>query len=482
MRDAPASDDPHAAPKVGACLEHSTRLLFGRFGAQVALGAGVVLALISLCCGIGVVMAPWLLCELTSVQLGQALGRTVEHRRTWIGACVILCGAVLLIGSVGWLTWLGLGTQSMAPSAQASALGALGSVVTFTPGGALALASALVSLVFVLPFMYAPLILIEARAGLGGAVLESARLVVRGGVLPHLLLSLTANVVQVAPLLVAAAIAALRADSELVPLLALCSLPLFSVSLPLGQGMLVSAYVPRRTALADLRRTRLAGRPPRALVAVWAVIVAAPVLSFGLLGASLARPSRPEPGRMPSGGEVIATFEPLKNTQRVHPPGTALEIVVSPRALGVVASDGGGAGAVPLRKNSPIESARVARVRDTYAIELMQAGQWYVTYVDRAGVRQDDDSRARLLDRVPSWALIAMLASLFGTAIALLPVLSSLAELRRSYTLEPGARPAPRALSEARTRTIKRAFAIALPLVPLAALSLWWAARSVIGL
>ena len=299
----------------------------------------------------------------------------------------------------------------------------------------------------------------------------------RGGVLSHLALSLTANAVQAAPLLLAGAIAVLLADAELAPLLALCSLPLLSVSLPLGQGMLVSAYVERRDALADLRRTRMAGRPPRLLVISWAVIVAAPVLSFGLLGASLARPSRPQPGRMPRQAELIATFEPLKAAQRVHPAGTALEIVVSPRALGVIASDGGGAGRVPLRKASPIESARVARVRDDYAVEVMQAGEWSVTYVDRAGVRQDDDSRARLLDRVPSWVLMLMLASLLGTALALLPVLSSLAELRRSYTLEPGARPSPRALSESRSNTIKRGFVVALLLVPLSALSLWWAAR-----
>ena len=41
-------------PQVGASLAHSARILLGRAGVTIALGAGVVLALLSLCCGIGV--------------------------------------------------------------------------------------------------------------------------------------------------------------------------------------------------------------------------------------------------------------------------------------------------------------------------------------------------------------------------------------------------------------------------------------------
>jgi hypothetical protein len=105
----------------------------------------------------------------------------------------------------------------------------------------------------------------------------------------------------------------------------------------------------------------------------------------------------------------------------------------------------------------------------------------YVTRVDRAGVRQDDDLRARLLDRVPSWALYLMLASLFATAAALLPVLAGLSDVRRAYTREAGARLAPQALSEQRARTIRRAYLVALLLVPFSAYSLYWGAQSVLG-
>jgi hypothetical protein len=104
-----------------------------------------------------------------------------------------------------------------------------------------------------------------------------------------------------------------------------------------------------------------------------------------------------------------------------------------------------------------------------------------LTWIDRSGVRLDDDLRARLLDRVPIWALLLMLASLFSTASALLPVLASLAELHRLYALESGPRPAPRTLSELRARTFSRAFGLALLLVPLALLSLYWSVRGLLG-
>jgi hypothetical protein len=211
------------------------------------------------------------------------------------------------------------------------------------------------------------------------------------------------------------------------------------------------------------------------------VLIAAPVVSFGLLGASLVRPSHLARGGLPARAEPIAAYTALAREQRVYPAGTALEIAADARSLRVVASDGGGAGRLPLRSRAPLEALRVARVRDDYAIEVMQAGVRYVTRVDRAGVRQDDDLRARLLDRVPSWALYLMLASLFATAAALLPVLAGLSDVRRAYTREAGARLAPQALSEQRARTIRRAYLVALLLVPFSAYSLYWGAQSVLG-
>jgi hypothetical protein len=217
---------PRPPPKLGSCLRQSLQLLLGRSAATIALGAAIVLSLVSICFGIGVLMTPWLLCELLALQLAEALGHPLPRSRAWIGACAILFGAVLLTASVGWLTWLGLGTDA-APleSQQGTAL-----ALALRPGGLLAVASAFASLVFVLPFLYAPMIVIEGRASLGGAVLESARVVAGGGVLPHLLLSLVANIVQASPLLIAALSASVLSEHDSTGLWALLSLPLLSSS------------------------------------------------------------------------------------------------------------------------------------------------------------------------------------------------------------------------------------------------------------
>jgi hypothetical protein len=470
-------------PQLGASLSGSLRLLRERLAATIALGAGIVLALLSVCCGIGVVMAPWLLCELLALQLGQAGGRPLPHSRAWISAGVILLGAVLLTASVGWLSWLGLSADGQTPlptPAEPASLVPIGSA-----GDLLAVASALVSLLFVLPFLYAPLILLESRDGPIGAVLESARLVARGGALAHVLLSLCVNAVQVLPALLAALSAGLLLQDELGPLWVLFSLPLLSISVPVGQGMLVSAYAERRAEVASVPEAALRGesgwRPARRLIAIWTLLVTAPVLSFAMLGASLVRPSRLPEGRAPDSAETVAALRPITGKHSIHPPGSALEIEVDARAVRVGASDGGGAGRLTLRSDAPIEALRVVRVRELYGIEVMQRGEPSLTFIDRAGVRQDDDLRARLLDRVPSWALLAMLASLLSTACVLLPVLAALADLRRLYARSAAERGPPEALAAERRRMMRRSVALALALGPLAALSFYWGTHALIG-
>lgn len=467
------------AVAIGASLRRSLELTRARLWASVALGAGVVLSLVSLCCGIGALMAPWILCELLALQLGQALGTQIERSRSWFGAGAVLLAATLLVGSVGWVTWLGLGTD---PVSLAGTAGEDGGWMKLGSGGAwLAAASSVVSWVFVLPFFYAPLILLATRATLGSAVLESARLVASGGALAHFRLAFVANALQVLPLLLAAALATLLAGSDRSALWMLFALPVMAFSLPLGQGMAVASFAARRAAIADMSRTRLAGQPPWAVVALWSALAAAPLFSFGMLGASLVRPSRVPPGTLPASAEPVASAARLGRELRVYPPGTALEILFTPRRVQVTASDGGGAGGLPLRSAAPIEAARVVRVRERYGLELTQAGRRYATWIDRAGVRLDDDLQARLFDRVPSWALLGMLGALLAIALALLPVLAKLGELRRLYTLAPGARPPARELSELRTRSLRIAALVGLALSPLAALSLYWGAHSLLG-
>ena len=486
LREPRALREPTRAPTISGSLRGALRLLGAHPVTCLSLGAGTTLSLLSVCFGIGVVMTPWLACELLAVQLAAQLREPIERSRSWLSAGVVLLGAVVLVASVGWLTLLGLGLQPLGPTELG--VGARLPWAEMRSGGALlSLGSAVVSLVFVLPFLYTPHILLRTRATLGASVLESARLVARTP-LAHLLLSLVANGVQVAPVVAAAAAATLLQGSDSGPLFMLASLPLLSLSLPFGQAMIVSAYGEQDHRLARLGRERLAGRPPWSLVVLWSAIVAAPILAFGMAGASLARPSRIAQGTLPAEVTLLSSVERAPRAPRGQRPqrlaieGTALELFIDTHKLTVRASDGGGAGRLPLRDASPIESVRVGRRRDQIGIELTQAGLAFTTFIDRAGVRLDDDLQTRLFDRVPEWAVSSMLLGLLLTAACLLPVMSALGELRRQYAEQPGSRPAPRELSLLRARTLRRATLVGLLLAPLGASSLYWGISSLLGL
>jgi hypothetical protein len=210
---------------------------------------------------------------------------------------------------------------------------------------------------------------------------------------------------------------------------------------------------------------------------MWALLVLAPLLAFGLLGASLVHPAHLGHGGLARGGEQVAEVR-VEGARlgRSYIPGTALRVSADREGVEVAASDGGGAGALPLRHGAPIERVRVVRVRDSYGIEVHQAdGSRSHTRIDRAGVRLDDDLRSRLADRLPTWALGVMLLSLLATAVALLPVLASFARVRRLYTLPVGERPAPERVSYLRARSHRRAALSAIPLALLSATSLYFA-------
>jgi len=466
-----------AFPSVVRSLAASARLLRARPLASLALGIGVALSLLSVCCGIGVVVAPWLLCELLALQLSVGSARPIERSAAWLWAGLVMLGAVLLVASVGWLAFLGLGTQPLS-IVDAPVHGALPWAQVRSGGAWLAAGSALVGMVFVLPFLYAPLILLRARTSLGTAVLESARLVRDGGAARHLLLSLGSNVVQASPLLAAAASATWLRGSDSGPVFMVASLPLLALSVPLGQGMVVTRYAATAGAGATHDALRCppqpAARLPWPLIALWIAIVAAPVLSFAMVGASLVRPSRLAPGRLGPDVELLASVDALDPPRSLYPEGTALEVVVSAREVIVRASDGGGAGRLPLPLRGRLSAARIARVRDRFGIEVTQAGQPYTTFVDRAGVRLDDDLHARLFDRVPAWAVLMMLVALLVTAAALLPVLAALGDLRAHDATQ-------QTLGARRERTLRWTAWVGGLVAPLGLASLYWGIVSLLG-
>lgn len=480
-RARPPSLNAEAAQPVGsraqtglaalACLIGSVRVLRQRTALSLALGAAVVLGLVASFCVVGALIAPWFICELLALLLGNALwlndpageNAPIERHGGWLGACVVLLGAVVLTASVGWLVGLGLSTESVAVDVAARI--ALPEVAWL-----LVPVSAVGALIFVEPFLYAPLLLIQQPRPVLSAMLESARMVRSAGMLSQLWLSVCAHVVQIAPLAIGSFAAHAFAGPELGSLWALLGLPFMALTIPLGQGMIAWSFAQQsqRAPEAPLR-VRPAQLPQRAVLAIamWCALVLSPLASFGMLGASLVRPSRVPSGQLPERIEHLGTLklgDASAGAASFVVPATALTVRALRASVHVEASDGGGAGELPLRGDAPIDRVRVARTRDHYAIEIEQAGKHSITYVDRAGVRLDDDLRARLADRVPTWALAMMALALLATALVQLPVLAGLGRLLA--TGEPIAAKSP---------AVERALGFGLLLAPLAGVSLFHA-------
>lgn len=392
----------------------------------VVLGVALVLAMASVCCGLGAVAAPWFGCELFATQIGAATGSRPPRTRAWLSAGLFLFGAVVIVTSAAWLATLGLGVDVAVLSEGIQPEGDDLRTVAW------AVLGALLALVFIVPFLYAPMILVDRGGSIGGAALESARLVVqRGGALAHLGLSISSHLVQTSPLILAAALTVALAGRTEVPWAVLGVLPLLSITVPLGQGMIVSAWVSRREELVDPVRTRVAGRPRRASSVALAAVLVAPALSIGLVVASLARPSQPQEGAA-TGGTVLLdrTLEPgARESFPVR--DTALAVRVVEGWVAIEASDGGGAGSLPRPTDAAAERVRVVRERDAYGIEVSAEGRAWVTWVTRAGVRLDDGLQARFADRMPLAALLVLGAALLLTPVIVVRVLVRLAEVRR---------------------------------------------------
>lgn len=453
-------------PSIGPAFVASLRMLRARSVVTLALGAAVVLSLLSVCCGLGLVTTPWFLCELFAVQLALCVGRPMARGMAFVPAGLVMLGAVLLVSAVAWITLLGSGPELPNQTPRLFNLTTL-----MQSGGFYAVISSAIALLVITPLLYAPLILIEQQTQFDAALIESVRLVVTRGVFASVSLSLFAHALQVVPLLVATGFALLFEPSQL-SLFALCATPWLCVSVPLGQGMIVWTYIQVREARApappDLDpQVAAALRSTGAHARAWTAMIVLPIASLVLTELSLVRPSRIQLGTVPE-GELVAILTPqIKDAARVVLPDTALEVSVTRHALNVRASDGGGAGSLPLRAAAPIERVRVFRIRDAFALELQQGDEHYVTWVDRAGVRLDDDLRVRLLDRVSPLELFVMLCALLSTGVATMPILNDLGRVQRGYGMAPARRPSADVLALDRARSLRRARLCAIPLLPL---------------
>ena len=430
---------PQVRPQAWAALCASFRMLRARPWTSIALGAAVSFSLLSVCCVLGFATTPFFICELLVLQLRAAGMQPLERGPAFIRAGGLMLAGMVMIGAVLLISLLA-GTSLSSPTALSSG------------GVAAALLGSATSWLLLTPLLYAPIMLLEHTVSPELALAHSAHNVLRTGLFANARLAFAAFCVQHAPFALAAWLVSI--DDGRAALWVLCVAPLVCVSVPLGQGLLVAAYVQTREPHAP---TTALPATFRRWVRVWSLLIVLPILSLVLLELGLSRPARiaaADPEDMPA-GELVRVVVPGEVSESFELPATALSLQVSRTEVSVTASDGGGVGALPLSAAEPIERVRVVRVRDSFAIELSQGERTYLTRIDRAGVRLDDDLPARLRDHSRPWQWLFLLCTLLFTVVSSAPVLANLA----TGSQPTAANPLPE-------RAVRRARLIALSLLP----------------
>ncbi|MEZ4254134.1 MAG: hypothetical protein R3A78_00235 [Polyangiales bacterium] len=395
-----ASATTQSAPGVlgpWRALHLAAKLVWRDRGAELPLTLALLASFLTVWIGIGFVLAAWIGCELLRAQLRAALARPIERSAAWWQAGFLLSGAVVLIALVAWLTVLGLGAGMpvldeplVAPRFDARPVVGF-AVVT------------LLALHFILPFGYAPFVLIERRGGVWNALAQSAAIVRREGYGRAYATTLVSHAVQFAPAIILGTIAAGFFGWTRVPLALLVASPAFILTVPVGQAMFTVRYaaaVVNEPEAAEIDFAHRAG--PVACAAVLGFMLV-PLAALALVTASLVRPSEPRPLIEAPVGEPMGE---LVGDGAIHVRDTALVVRLDGGAASVETLDGGGVGGLGVAR---VRALYVRRVRDAYAIGLRAAdGQMREAWVDRAGVRIDDDLTARLTDHLRMWSAAAI--------------------------------------------------------------------------
>lgn len=443
--------------RLGALFVRSWGTLRAHPVIAMALGGAVLFSLASMLFGIGALTTPWFVCEIFALQLAILTDRSASRGVGWIRAGVVVLGMVGVVVAATWIAALAIGPDVTTADAAASPLPwpeAMRRVALIAMVTALAVG-------FIAPFIYAPLILIERGGTIGAAGLESAWLVRRGGLVRHWVLAFAAHLLPLLPALIAAVVVARTIERAATPVGVLLGLPLMTLSIPLGQGLVTAAYAESREGLSEPRWIRRASKPPRLLVGVLFGLVLIPILSVALLALGALRDAPPARGEAVV-GQVVLERE-VNGPLEIPIPETTLTLIVEGRELRVRAGDG-----AEVSPNGPwrgaISSVRVRRHGDYYLIEL-RAEDWWVIEVDRAGMRTDDPVSARLSRRLPAWGLPAIALAFALSALLLVRALAPLGEIRRLYGAPSSDRPPVHELRRRRRRANRTAWGFALTLV-----------------
>lgn len=463
-----------ARPDLGPLLARSWGIVRAHPVVTTALGLAVLLSFASMLLGIGVVVTPWFVCEIFALQLAVLTDRPTARSLAWVRAAALVLGMTGVVVAATFVAALAIGPDVSTADAAAAPLPwpeALRRVLQIATVTGLTVG-------FIAPFQYAPLILIERGGTVGAAVLESAWLVRRGGLVRHWLLAFAAHLLPLLPALVAAIVVARTFERAATPVGVLLGLPLMPLTIPLGQGLLGAAYVERRRELSEPRWTRREGKPPRALVALLVLLVVTPMLAVACLALGALRPAPASRGPRAGSGPILID-RPIDGRAALHIPDATLELRVEGRHLRVVAPDGE---EVAMRGpwQDAIDRVRVRRTGERYVVEARADGWWWIE-VDRAAIRADDTIAARIERRLPVWGIPAIGLSFALSALLLVRALEPLGEIRRLYGAPATERPPVRELGERRRRAVRVALGIAATLLLPAIAALAAGAMALLG-
>ncbi|MDB4985180.1 MAG: hypothetical protein JWN04_358 [Myxococcaceae bacterium] len=430
------------APGPAEALRQSWALFKLRPVSTLSVSLALLTSLFAVCCGLGIVAAPWFMCELFALQISGGTGRETQRSSAWLWAGLVQLLAVLVLCSLAFLTLLALGPDvllgGVAQASSPTTARLVESLTLLFGAGGLALA-------LVVHFEHAPSILIDRGGSLSFALLESARLVSATGVVRCWLTSIAAHGLQLAPAVVITVWAVSRGTLSSTVLWGLISLPAMALCLALGQGMVVSSYLAVRDEVAapselPLRPGKLRGLAGRGVL-LWllflALVMAGPILVSG----ALLRPASVGEGLLPRDARVLLDVPVSAAVHDVYLPDTALRLSLSAQRVQVLASDGGGAGTLPL-SGAQITRVRVARARPPsragearesgFAIEVSRSvGAPLSTWIDDSGVRLDDSLGRRFAQLLPGWSSLLLLLCLIWTALWMALALPRQAQLRK---------------------------------------------------
>lgn len=448
-------------------LRRSWALFRLRMVAGMCVSVALLTSLFAVCCGLGMVAAPWFMCELLAIQIASGTGQVALRTSSWLCAGLIQMVAVLVLSSLAFLTVLALGSDVVLGTSRT----VLPLDVRLFESLGISLGAGGFALALVVHFEHAPAILIERGGGLVAALLESARLVNMSGFFRTWLTSAAAHGLQAVPAIAAAVIAASRATLASTVAWAIVLLPVMALCVALGQGMLVASYLATRGELLDPRG--LSVPTPRRSAVLWCVLLGLVMVGPAMVGAALFTPSSVVPGALPAGAPVLLDLTVPEGTREDYLPDTALHLVSSARELRVIASDGGGAGKLSL------PSGRITRVRAarfyapqvagepvrqlSFALEITVDGTPHLTWIDEAGVRLDDSLTRRFGQLLPGYSGLLLVLCLVWTGGWMRRALPAQAALRKQFA---------ETQTEAAARSyVRRALRAALWLAPAALLS-----------